>query len=193
MKKLDYVTFSDEPLFQRVNTTIGESDVIFLNIKEVTEDDTEPIYIVFYGINSKPGPGRDEDTMDCACDQCFLDACCEFLFGLYCYAAVVRYFEENCYIATERDAYVVFVAHFNQRLDLHLFENSTAERLRPSQMSRPLLCMKQGSLKCAFEWIKWQIAFGPYADFYKEQNRRKERNKQLKMARNLHVNRDGQL
>ena len=117
MKKLDYLTFTYDPLFQRVNITIGQSDIIFLNIKEVTEDE------------SKPGPGREEDTMNWACNEYFLDSCCEFLFGPYCSAAVVRYFEENYYIvATERDAYAVFVAHFNRRLDLHSFENSTAER-----------------------------------------------------------------
>lgn len=46
MKKLDYLTFTDDPLFQRVNITIRQSDIIFLNIKEVTEDDTKPVYIL---------------------------------------------------------------------------------------------------------------------------------------------------
>ena len=40
-------------------------------------------------------------------------ACCKYLFGPYSIVAVKHYFDKNNYIAIERDAYVVYCAHFN--------------------------------------------------------------------------------
>ena len=110
---LNYVTVRDDPLSQEVAKLVKESDVIFLNIKEVKTDDPEPRYFVFDGVKSKVGIGHEEDTMDCEYEDCFIDACYEYLWGPYCVAAVKHYFEENYYIATEKDAYVIYIAHLN--------------------------------------------------------------------------------
>ena len=192
---MEYVTCNDDPLRQRISGNIHFSDVLLLNVKEIEEEETEPVYIVFYDVESKPGPGREDegDTMSCNCDECFYDACCEYLFGVYCVAAARRYFEENSYIATERDAYAVFVAHFNRRLDLHSFENSDAERLRPTEVSLPPKCMREGSLTHSIRWIKWQIRHGPHSEWYADQRRKKARAKIAKKAKEQNERRNGYL
>lgn len=190
LQYLDTVSFQDDPTFQRVNSSVSYSDVLFLNVKEVEEDDIEPVYFVFHNCKSKPGPGQEEDTMHHTCEECFYDKCCEYMFGPYCVAAVKRYFEENCYIANERDAYVTFKAHLNRRLDHHSFENSTNETIRPTQITRVPKCMREGSLYYAIEWIKWQRAHGPHSEWYAEQRRKRKRAKMAKIAKEQNDNRN---
>ena len=48
-------------------------------MKEVEEDKIGTIYFVFDDIQLNPGPGHEEDTM-----ECFIDCCCKYLYGLYC-------------------------------------------------------------------------------------------------------------
>ena len=191
---LDYVAVRDDPLSQEVAKLVKESDVVFLNIKEAETEDPEPRYFVFDGVKSKVGIGREEDTMNCDCEDCFIDACWEYLWGPYCVAAVERYFEENYYIATEKDAYVVYVAHLNRRLDAHSYDDSgAAERLRPTQISKPPHCMRVGSLTHCIKWIKWQRTAGPHASWYTAQRLRRQRNRQAAQAREQTENRISQM
>ena len=191
---LDYVTVNNNPLTQEVNKLVGESNVIFLNIKEVEEDDPEPRYFILDGAEAKPGIGQEEDTIDLHCTDCYDDACCEYLWGPYCVAAVERYFCENNYMANERDAYVVFISHLNRRMDAHSYDESGAsESLRPTQITRPPACMKKCSLKHSIKWIKWQRANKPYADWYSTQRCKRQRTRQHAKAKDQMGNRNGQL
>ena len=191
---LNYVTVSDDPLTQEVNKIVRESDVIFLNIKEVEENNPEPKYFILDGAEAKPGTGQEEDTIDLHREDCFDDACCEYLWDPYCVAAVERYFEENSYIANERDAYIVFIAHLNRRMDAHSYNKSGAsERLRPTQITKPPACMKRCSLKHSIKWIKWHKSNGPYSKWYRTQRCRRQRTRQTVEAKEQMDNRLGQL
>ena len=181
---LDYVMVQDDPLTQEVNKLVRESDVIFLNIKEVKENDPEPRYFILDGAEAKPGIGQEDDTIDLNCTDCYDDACCEYLWGPYCVAAVERYFRENTYICNERDAYVVFLAHLNRRMDAHSYEESGAsESLRPTQITKPPACMKRCSLKHCIKWIKWQRSNGPHSDWYRTKCHRRQRTRQTAEAK----------
>ena len=191
---LDYVTVNNNLLTQEVNKLVRESDVIFLNIKEVEEDNSEPRYFVLDGVEAKPGIGQEEDTIDLHCTDCYDDACCEYLWGAYCVLAVERYFCENNYIANERDAYVVFISHLNCRMDAHSYSESGAfESLRPTQITKPPACMKKCGLKHSTKWIKWQRANSPYSDWCRTQCCRRQRTRQHAEAKNQMDNRIGQL
>ena len=191
---LEYTAVRDNPLLQEVAKLVKQSDVIFLNVQEVEEDIPEPRFFVWDGVDAIKGCGQEEETIHPRCRDCFADACCEFLWGLYCLAAVERYFHENYSIANEKDAYVVFTSHFNRQLDIHSYnESGNAEALRPTQITKPPLCMREGSLKHAIRWIKWQKAYGPHADWYNSQRRRRQRNRQTAEAKEQMQNCAGQL
>ena len=130
--------------------------------------------ILFDGVSCHVGSGQEEWTCNSNCNDCFADKCYEFMFGPYCVAAVKRYFEENSYCATTKDAYTVFVAHYNRRLDIHSFECSTAETIRQTEISNLPTCMMQGSLKYCIHWLKWQMAHSSYSGFYVEEEKRRK-------------------
>ena len=96
---------SNDPSHGPINYEIHESDVRFLHLEEVDENCTKPpVYITFGDMESYKGIGHSGDLGDTwlhGCQECFLDACCEFLFGPYCYAAVKRYYREHSHIATQ--------------------------------------------------------------------------------------------
>ena len=191
---LEYTAVRDDPLSQEVAKLVKQSNVIFLNVQEVEEGIPEPRFFVWDGVDAIKGCGQEEETIHPRCRDCFADACCEFLWGLYCLAAVERYFHENYFIANEKDAYVVFTSHFNRQLDIHSYnESGNAEALRPTQITKPPLCMREGSLKHAIRWIKWQKAYGPHAEWYNSQRRRRQRNRQTAEAKEQMQNRAGQL
>ena len=48
-----YMSVNDNPLTQEVHKLVKESDVVFLNIKEVGEDDPEPRYFILDGAESQ--------------------------------------------------------------------------------------------------------------------------------------------
>ena len=194
LKGLDYVAVHDDPIAQEVGKLIKTSDVIFLNIKEVEEEEPEPRYFLWDGVEAIKGIGREDETIHPTCEDCFCDACFKYLWGPYCVAAVERYFEENHYIANERDAYVIYVAHFNRRLDAHSYDDSgNAEQLRPTQITRPPRCMREGSLSHCIKWIKWQRRCGPHSEWYASQRRRRQRSRQTSEAKEQMDNRGSQM
>ena len=185
---------SDDPSHGFINYAIHESDVRFLNLEEVDEEHTDPpIYVVFGDVESYKGIGHSGDMTDTCmhgCEECYLDACCEFLFGPYCYAAVKRYYREHSYTATIREAYVYFVAHFNRQLDLHSYkESGNSESLRDSDISKPTKCMKVGSLKYALMWVQWHRYHGPHAEHYRNDRCKRDAVRRAKAARAQHNNR----
>ena len=74
---IDYVPVSSNILTQEVNNFVKESNVIFLYIKEVEEDKSEPWYFIFDGVEAKPGIEQEEDTIDLHCENYYIDTCCE--------------------------------------------------------------------------------------------------------------------
>ena len=194
IKDLDYITVQDDPLSQEVSKLVRESNVLFLNIKEMEGQESEPRYFMFETVEPIRGMGREDETIHPNCADCFCDACYKYLWGPYCIAAVERYFEENKYIANKRDAYVVYVAHLNRRLNAHSYDDSgNAEALRPTQISRPPICMREGSLSYCISWIKWQRTCGPHAEWYASQQRRRQRTRITSEAKEQMENRLGQL
>ena len=120
------------------------------------------------------------------CTECYHNCGDEYLFGPYCVAAVKRYFNENKYIASVKDAYVVFVEYYNRGLDWRSFETDDREvEFRPSTTKMPHLCMKQGSLVFAMQWTKWQVDNGPMKEFYDEKRKRKRKAKMAKEAQRI--------
>ena len=187
---------TDDPAHHAVNNEVKYSDVIFLNLKEFEEEDPEPIFALFANCESYPGTGRDtcedptEHTCMRGCNECFLDACCEYLYGPYCFAAVKRYFFENTHIATLRDAYVYYVAHYNRQLDTQSYrESGNGECLRPSTISKPTICMKEGSLKMALQWVQWQLNHGPHAEHYANERRKRDNQKAANIVKEQRGNR----
>ena len=189
---------TDDPSHGPINYEIHESDVRFMHLEEVDEQRTEPpVYITFGDVESYKGIGHDGDVGDTCmngCNECFLDACCEYLFGPYCYAAVKRYYNEHSYTATLRDAYVYYVAHFNRQLDLHSYkESGNSEMLRESEISKPTKCMKVGSLKYALKWVQWQQYHGPHSEHYRNERRKRDNLRRAKAARAQRDNRKTKL
>ena len=185
---------TDNPLHQAVNYEVRESDIRFMHLAEVVQDSEEPRYWVWKDIDSyKPKAASDEEAGDTCmrgCEDCFLDACCEYLYGPYLVAAVKRYYEENPHIATLRDAYVYYIGHFNRRLDIHSYhESGNAERLRASEITKPTKCMKAGSLKYCMEWVNWQLHHGPHAAFYAAERSKRMLIKAQKKAKEERYNR----
>ena len=187
---------TDDPLHHAVNNEVKHSDVLFLNLKEFEEQDTEPVYVLFSNCNTHVGakidPNVDPTEHTCmqGCNDCFIDTCCEYLYGGYCFAAVKRYFNKNTHIAGLRDAYVYYVAHFNRQLDIHSYrESGNAESLRASTISKPTKCMKEGSLKVAMQWVQWQLNNGPHAEHYATERRKRQNLKRATIARQQRDNR----
>ena len=194
LKGLDYVTVNNNPLTLKVNKLVRESDVIFLNIKEIEEDENKPRYFVFDGVEAIKGIDREDETIHPTCSEHFCDACYEYLWGPYCVAAVERYFKENHYIANERVAYVIYVVHLNCRLDAHSYDDSgAAERLRLTQITKPPKFTMEGSLCHCIKRIKWQQTCGPYANWYSSQRCRRERNRQTSRAKEQMQNHHDQM
>ena len=169
---------------------IFESDVVMLYLKEVEDDEDEPFYICFGSdkdlkLAKNPEEEDGEEKFNCACTSCrSQEACDEFIFGSYCVAAVKRYFDENKYHSKVKCAYQVYVAHYNRVLDYHSFDENYENRgMRHTEITRPPLCMKNGSLKYALFWIKWQIENGPLKEHYTEERRKRKRQAMTKKAK----------
>ena len=62
------------PFFQEVNSKVSFTNIIYLNIKGVEEDNVKQIYFVSDRIKSKKGPGCKEVMTSCSCDECFATA-----------------------------------------------------------------------------------------------------------------------
>ena len=172
-----YTKVNDDPRTQQIAKDLLSSDLIFLEVKEVEEDDVEPRYELF-------GEGQPlcKDHADISaewkinnnCDGCYADCCDEWRFGQYCVSAVERYYKENEHSATVKDAYVTFVAHYNRVLDWHSYGEGYTHKLRKTQLTKPPYCMKKGSLLFAIQWIKWQLENGSEKDHYVEQRRKRK-------------------
>ena len=150
----------DDPRNQQIAASLLQSDILFLDIKEVESDDTGPVYEVF-GENQPLCKDHaaisSEWKINSNCDGCYADCCDEWRFGDYCVSAVKRYWNENSKTATVKDAYTTFLAHYNRVLDWHSFGEGDTHRLRPSKLTKPTYCMRKGSLLFAIQWIKWKI------------------------------------
>ena len=55
--------------------------------------------------------------------------------------------------------------------------------MRHAEITRPPLCMKNGSLKYALFWIKWQIENGPLKEHYTKERRKRKRQAMTKKAK----------
>ena len=106
---------------------IFDSDVILLHLRELETDEEEPSYVM-WGTDPKLKLNKyyvneaGDKKANCDCDDCmFTDVCDESRFRSYCVAAVKRYYNENKYFATVKNAYVVFVSHYNRALDFNSF------------------------------------------------------------------------
>ena len=163
---------------------IFDSDVILLHLRELETDEEEPRYEMWGSDPNLKLQGRyvDEEgneKVNCDCDDCqFEDVCDEYRLGPYCVAAVQRYFHENKYFATMKNAYVVYVSHYNRALDFHSF-NWHCERkgMRATGITKPPHCMRQGSLLFSLLWVQWKIENGPEKDFYDEMRKKTKRQK----------------
>ena len=172
-----YAKVNDDPRTHQIAKDLLSSDLIFLEVKEVNEDDIEPRYELF-GENQ---PLCKDHAAICSdwkinnnCDNCYADCCNEWCFGQYCVSAVKRYYAENEHSVTVKDAYVTFVAHYNRVLDWHSYGEGHTHKLRKSQITKPPYCMKKGSLLFAIQWIKWQIENGSEKEHYAEQRRKRK-------------------
>ena len=187
---IDYCNVVDDPLMQQVACEIYDSDLLFLHLKEIEEDDPEPVYEVF-------GDGQPlcydladitkEFKINNNCKDCYIDCCDEWRFGEYCVIAVKRYWRENQYTATLKNAYAHFVAHYNRALDWHSF-GENPNRLRRTQVTKPPFCMRKGSLRHAIAWIKWKIEFGPHKEWYATERAKRRKLRAQKEADNNTVN-----
>ena len=173
-----YTKVNDDPQRQQIASEVLESDLLFLEIKEVDDDDIEPVYEVF-------GEGEPlcKDHADIVsewkvnnnCDDCYADCCDEWRFGEYCVQAVKRYWNENSHSATIKGAYTTFVAHYNRVLDWHSFGEGDTHRLRPTKVTQSPHCMRKGSLLFAIQWIKWKIENDALEkDFYDDMRKRRK-------------------
>ena len=173
-----YSKVSDDPRRQHIASELLESDLLFLEIKEIEDNDTEPVYEVF-------GEGeplcRDHADISAEwkinnnCDSCYADCCDEWRFGQYCVSAVKRYWNENSKNATIKDAYTTFAAHYNRVLDWHSYGEGDTHALRPSKLTKPPHCMRKGSLLFSIQWIKWKIENDESEiEFYNEMRKRRK-------------------
>lgn len=161
-----------------------------MHLDDIEEEDPEPEYVLFGldpGTKTARYPTNEEedDTLNVRCQDCAIDYCDEYLHGGYCACAVKRYWEENKYTATVRNAYVVWITHYNRRLDNKSYRDNLEGYLRDSQMSKPPLCMKDGSLKFSLQWIKWQIENGLMKDHYDQERAKRRRVRENKEAKRL--------
>ena len=187
---LRYCPCHDSPLSGFAAREIFKSDVMVLHLKEVETDEEEPKYVMFgNNKNLKLAPSiedRDgDDKVNCACEDCnYQDECDEYIYGPYCVAAVKRYFSENKCHSSVRCAYQVYVAHYNRVLDFHSFNwHNDSAGMQQTEITKPSYCMKEGSLKYALFWIKWQIENGPEKAWYEQERERTKRLKMAKMAK----------
>ena len=68
----------DDPLSQAVGLEVKQSDVAFLHLKEIEDDESEPIYIVFGDQEAYTGQGREgEYTCMKGCKDCYVNVCHE--------------------------------------------------------------------------------------------------------------------
>lgn len=180
-----YCNVDDNPTKQQVGREILDMDIVFLHLKEIDDDDIEPRYEMF-------GEGaplcRDHADIGARwninndCDGYHIDCCDEWRFGQYCVSAVQRYWDENNYTATVKDAYIHFVAHYNRVLDWHSYGDGHTHKLRSTQITKPPHCMRMGSLRFALQWIKYKIENGPEKDWYVEQRRKRKLERMTKEA-----------
>lgn len=186
---------NDTPLCSVTARNLKTSDMLFMELKEVEDDEEEPLYNTF-GYNPKLQLKKSCNDLEgpykknCACDDCeYIDICDEFRFGSYCVAAVERYYKENKYSATEKDAYIVYTSHYNRALDFHSFNpNCNRKGMRSTEVTRPPHCMQEGSLKHVLHWVKWNKECGPEKAFYQEIRIRKKRAKVMKKAKEMSKN-----
>ena len=104
-----------------------------------------------------------------------------------------RYYNENSYVATLRDAYMIYVAHYNRYLDLDSFKTSDTERLRLTKICKPTKCMKMGSLITAMRWVQWNLEHGPHSEWYINKRCRRQMARIAKTARDQRLNRKTRL
>ena len=120
-------TVNDTPLFSVTARNLRMNDLLFLELKEIEDDEEEPLYQCF-GCDPKLRLKKScfdlegDFKKNCSCGDCeSTDICDEYRFGPYCVAAVKRYYEENKFFAMLKDVYIVYVSHYNHALDLHSF------------------------------------------------------------------------
>ena len=187
------VVVNDTPLCSVTSRHLKYSDYYLVELKDIELEDDVPVYQLFgYGRNLKLSRlpegtlevDDDEQHARCDCNECeYADICDEYQYGPYCVAAVKRYYEENKFFATTKDAYIVFVSHYNRALDFKSFDRFNERKgVRPSDVTKPPLCMREGSLRHSLHWVKWQIENGSEKAYYQEMKIRKRRAKKMKEA-----------
>lgn len=119
---------NDTPLFSVTAHNVRSSDVFLLELKEFDNDnEPEPFYNYFGHdpeliLKQSPFDPEGDYKKNCACGECeFEDIYDEYRFGPYCVQAVKRYYEENKFFVTMKDAYIVYVSHYNRALDYTSF------------------------------------------------------------------------
>ena len=59
------------------------------------EDNAKPRYWLSDGVKLHQGVSYEDYTINYKCDDCYIDTCCKYLFGLFCVAFVKHYFTGN--------------------------------------------------------------------------------------------------
>ena len=171
-----YAKVDDDPKKQQVGYEVFYTDIIELELTEISEDDLEPRYEIFGAdqpLCKDHAEIASEWKINNDCPSCYLDCCDEWRFGQYCVSAVERYWNENSHSATVREAYIHFVAHYNRVLDWHSYGDGFTHKLRKTQITKPPYCMIKGSLRHAIQWIKWQTENGSEKEWYAVLRKRK--------------------
>ena len=183
-------TVNDTPLCSVTARNLQTSDILFMELKEVEDDDEEPKYQCFgYDPNITMKKcykdEKGEFMKNCACDDCeFIDVCDEYLFGAYCVAAVKRYYNKNKFFVTLKDAYIVYVSHYTRTLELKSFNRDNERKgMRNTEVTKPPHCMQEGSLKHVLHWVKWKVENRPEKSYYQEMRPRKKCSKVMKVAK----------
>ena len=160
---------NDTPLFSVTAHNVRSSDVFLLELKEFDNDnEPEPFYNYFGHdpeliLKQSPFDPEGDYKKNCACGECeFEDICDKYRFGPYCVQAVKRYYEENKFFVTMKDAYIVYISHYNRALDYVSFNRDQKSKgLRSTEINKSPHCMvEQGSLKHSLYWTKWNVEYG---------------------------------
>ena len=148
------------------NKSFNEKSVIrkmqYINIDDTRKMTSEPVYVLFAG-STFVHTGLGSNGAQCCygpCEDCDVDYCHEYLFGDYCIDATKRYYRDNRHTATMKQAYVLFEAHYNHRLDVYSFDKT--KKIRKDTVKEIPRCMADGALKHALEWCKYHMERNEY-------------------------------
>lgn len=78
--RLEYIVVHNDPLYQEASQLVKQSNVMFLNIKEMEEQDPEHCYLVCVdGFEEIFRIGHEEDAIHLLCKDFFAYTCCKFV------------------------------------------------------------------------------------------------------------------